>query len=328
MAEDPSNTKPDLYPLDRADWVSAIELGDNITQINCGAWVLAYVDIQTALAGGCGAVLELEQNGQKSYAIPPPGFWLPPDRLRWVNGLNPAMRREDYPDRPWPWELCAYLLPSERGGFDATARIFLRRAEAAQWGLPLESPQAVASEESPSPDKQLNDPAVGVQASVHAQSAPEQSEMPPPKPPESDRAESTEQLTYAQIADRLGRSPDAARTLVARRGLPRARGSDGKILVTINFQELHYQPQSARSPGGHRAMTGRSPGGHHPVAKPEAAALPPVDAMTTEAAAPATESDLDKPTPEATSADAFQQAACETNPRCQVRLTHPAAEEP
>ena len=161
MADDPSNTKPDPCSLDEADWVSATELGEIIVQINHGAWVLAYVDIREALLGGCGAVLELELNGQKSYVFPPPGFWLPPDRLRWVNGLNPSMRREDYPDRPWPWELRAYLLSSEREGFDATARIFLRRVEAAQWGLPLESPQAVASEEPPPPREQPGEPTVG-----------------------------------------------------------------------------------------------------------------------------------------------------------------------
>jgi hypothetical protein len=162
---------------------------------------------------------------------------------------------------------------------DASAPAVNTEAPAAK---PPESPQAVASEESPSPDKQLNDPAVGVQASVGAQRAPEQSEMPPPESPEPGRAEPTEQLTYAQIADQLGCSPEAARTLVARRRLPRAQGSDGKILVTINLREIHYRPQSARSPGGHRPMTGRAPGGHHPVAEPEMASSPPGDAMTTE----------------------------------------------
>jgi hypothetical protein len=44
--------------------------------------------------------------------------------------------------------------------------------------MTTEPPQAIASEESP--DKQLKDPVVGVQASVRAQSVPEQSEMPPP----------------------------------------------------------------------------------------------------------------------------------------------------
>jgi hypothetical protein len=160
MAEDPSNTKPDLCSLGEADWVSATELGENITQINHGAWVLAPVTIQQALAGGCGAALELVQDGRKLYVQPPPEFWHPDKRLLvWVNALNPSMQREDYPDRPWPWELRTYLLSSERGGFDATARIFLRRAEAVQWGL--ESPQAVASEEPPPPREQPGEPTAG-----------------------------------------------------------------------------------------------------------------------------------------------------------------------
>jgi hypothetical protein len=175
MAEDPSNTKPDLCSLDEADWVSATELGESITQINHGAWILAPAVIREALLGGCGAVLELKQNGQKNYGVPPPGFWLPPDRLRWVNRLNPSMRREEYHDRPWPWELRAYLPPSEPWEFRrvegfplareqvSTLRVFLRRVEAVQWGLlpALESSQAVASEKPPSPGEQPGEPTVG-----------------------------------------------------------------------------------------------------------------------------------------------------------------------
>jgi hypothetical protein len=62
--------------------------------------------------------------------------------------------------------------------------------------------------------------------------------------PESGRAGAAEQLTYAQIADRLGRSAEAARALVKRRRLPRTRGSDGKTLVAIDLREV----TSARSP--------------------------------------------------------------------------------
>jgi hypothetical protein len=106
------------------------------------------------------------------------------------------MRREDFPDRPWPWELRAYLPPSEPWEFRdseglplprpqvSTLRVFLPRTNAVQFGLlpALESPQAVANEELPSPDEQLNDPAVGIQALAHAQSPPEQPEAPPPAP--------------------------------------------------------------------------------------------------------------------------------------------------
>jgi hypothetical protein len=47
--------------------------------------------------------------------------------------------------------------------------------------------------------------------------------------------EGAEQLTYAQIAHRLGCSAEAARALVKRRRLPRTLGSDGKTLVAINL---------------------------------------------------------------------------------------------
>jgi hypothetical protein len=58
--------------------------------------------------------------------------------------------------------------------------VLLCRAEAVQWGLwpASESPQATASEESPS----LNDPVVSIEASARAQNAPEQPETPEPSP--------------------------------------------------------------------------------------------------------------------------------------------------
>lgn len=122
-------------------------------------------------------------------------FWSSPDRLRWVNALSPSMQRINFSDRPWPWELRAYLSLSELWelrhieGLSATPRVFLRRAEAVQWGL-LPA-QAVASEESPSPDKQLNDLGVGIQASAHAQNAPEQPEAKTVLPPSGPDAAQT-----------------------------------------------------------------------------------------------------------------------------------------
>src|SRR5262249_38920872 len=53
--------------------------------------------------------------------------------------------------------------------------------------------------------------------------------------------EPVEQLTYAQLADRWGCSTEAARLRVARRTLPRTRGSDGKTLVAVSPQELLHQ---------------------------------------------------------------------------------------
>ena len=103
-AKDPNNTEAAFDE----NWASATEAGEYLTQNNFGAWVLAPVLIREALLGGCPAVLELDQGGQKSYALPPlptsdptSNFWFPPDRLRWVNALNPSMRREDFFDRPW-----------------------------------------------------------------------------------------------------------------------------------------------------------------------------------------------------------------------------------
>jgi len=159
-AKDPNNTEAAFDE----NWASATEAGEHLTQNNFGAWVLAPVLIREALLGGCPAVLELDQGGQKSYALPPlptsdptSNFWFPPDRLRWVNALNPSMRREDYFDRPWPWELRVYLSPSESQELRdiegrplareqvRTLRVLLRRAPAIEWGL-LPPPSALPAE--------------------------------------------------------------------------------------------------------------------------------------------------------------------------------------
>jgi len=76
---------------------------------------------------------------------------------------------------------------------------------------------------------------------------------------------SVEQFTYAQIAERRGCSPEAARALVKRLNLPRERGSDGKTLVTVNLTEIRYRPQSTRSPPAHHPVTVRSPDDDHPA---------------------------------------------------------------
>jgi hypothetical protein len=46
-----------------------------------------------------------------------------------------------------------------------------------------------------------------------------------------------EQLTYAQIAERLGVTPEAVRALVRRLHLPRLRGNDGKTLIAIDLAD-------------------------------------------------------------------------------------------
>jgi hypothetical protein len=62
-----------------------------------------------------------------------------------------------------------------------------------------------------------------------------------------------EQLTYAQIAERLSVSPEAARAIVKRHRLPRLRRNDGKTLAAIDLQEITHKPMPARSPRGHRS---------------------------------------------------------------------------
>jgi orotate phosphoribosyltransferase-like protein len=65
----------------------------------------------------------------------------------------------------------------------------------------------------------------------------------------------TEQLTYAQIAERLSVSTEAARALVKRHRLPRSRSNDGKTLVAVDLGELHHRPLPGRSSRGHQAVT-------------------------------------------------------------------------
>jgi hypothetical protein len=61
---------------------------------------------------------------------------------------------------------------------------------------------------------------------------------------------SVESLTYADLADRLGTTLEAARSLVRRLRLPRQTGNDGKVRINVDFAEIQYRPLPARSPGG------------------------------------------------------------------------------
>ena len=49
-----------------------------------------------------------------------------------------------------------------------------------------------------------------------------------------------EQLTYAQIAERLSVSAEAARAIVKRHRLPRSRRNDGKTLAAIDLKEIRH----------------------------------------------------------------------------------------
>jgi hypothetical protein len=67
---------------------------------------------------------------------------------------------------------------------------------------------------------------------------------------------SIESLTYAELGDRLGASPEAARSLARRLRLPRRPGNDDKVRVTVDLGEIQYKPLPARRPArDHRAET-------------------------------------------------------------------------
>ena len=60
----------------------------------------------------------------------------------------------------------------------------------------------------------------------------------------------TESLTYSELGDRLGSSPEAARSLARRLRLLRKPGNDS---VIVDLAEIHYKPVPARSPDGRQA---------------------------------------------------------------------------
>ena len=62
-----------------------------------------------------------------------------------------------------------------------------------------------------------------------------------------------ESLTYIDLADRLGTTPEAARSLVRRLRLPRHAGNDGKVRVNVDLTDIQYKRLPVRSPAGHRA---------------------------------------------------------------------------
>ena len=64
---------------------------------------------------------------------------------------------------------------------------------------------------------------------------------------------STESLTYTDLADRLGTTQEAARSLARRLKLPRMKGNDGKARVNVDLNDFQYKPMPARKRDGHRA---------------------------------------------------------------------------
>src|SRR5258707_10534172 len=64
-----------------------------------------------------------------------------------------------------------------------------------------------------------------------------------------------EMLNYADLGARLKVSPEAARALAKRLRLPRSRGNDGKVLISVDIAEINHAPLPARSPAGHQVVT-------------------------------------------------------------------------
>jgi hypothetical protein len=62
-----------------------------------------------------------------------------------------------------------------------------------------------------------------------------------------------ESLTYSDLADRLGTSQEAARSLVRRLRLPRNAGNDGKTRVNVDLSDIQYKRLPTRPPVGSRA---------------------------------------------------------------------------
>lgn len=63
---------------------------------------------------------------------------------------------------------------------------------------------------------------------------------------------SVELLTYAALGARLKASPEAARALARRLGLPRSRSQDGKALVSVDLADIRHTP---RPPSAQRKST-------------------------------------------------------------------------
>jgi hypothetical protein len=132
----------------RSDWITLDAVAEHMTQVHGGVRVLAQVDIQDALKGGCGSLLQSVKDGRRIRTYPPCEFWRP-DRLDWVNALNLLQRLADFLDRPWPWVLRVALTAREREILGASVDAFLHRADAVRWGLWPEAPQARPQQQTP-----------------------------------------------------------------------------------------------------------------------------------------------------------------------------------
>src|SRR5262249_61606915 len=55
-------------------------------------------------------------------------------------------------------------------------------------------------------------------------------------------------LLTPSLAERLSCSAEAARALVKRMRLPRHKANDGKVLVSVDLNEINHKPMPAKSP--------------------------------------------------------------------------------
>ena len=65
---------------------------------------------------------------------------------------------------------------------------------------------------------------------------------------------SVEMLTYAALGARLNISPQAARSLSRRLGLPRSLSDDGKALVSVDLAEIRHTPRPPRGRASSSAL--------------------------------------------------------------------------
>ena len=65
-----------------------------------------------------------------------------------------------------------------------------------------------------------------------------------------------EMLTYAELAERLKISSEAARALAKRHRLPRSRSNDGRTLVHVDLSEISHAPikRASQPPTGHQLV--------------------------------------------------------------------------
>jgi hypothetical protein len=169
----------------RSDWVSLAEVGEYKTRahsglepVDHGARILASLDVLEALRRGCRSLLQSVKDGKTRLTYFQLEFWQRPDRLTWVNALNPSQQLADFSDRSYPWKLCVCLTSSELDSLGAQGEVFLHRVDAVARGLWLESSKAKPSPKtgrrarSRQPDKQPARPKPPRSPRAHAESAP------------------------------------------------------------------------------------------------------------------------------------------------------------